>query len=268
MRTLPNAESEYRKNVWLWDEYDSDLEHRALEHQGLPFTKSWHYFDFYSRHLADLALESRQGRRAQPLRILEIGVWRGGSLELWRKYFGETAIVFGIDVDKGCAQIPGLNASVRIGSQIDELFLRSVVEEMGGIDIVIDDGSHLCGHVIKSFQVLFPLLAEGGFYFVEDLHTSYWPQWQGGLRRAGSSIEFFKDLIDVVNSDSFRSSPFRGERVDCPRDVQSVEFVDSAVLVRKGFRREAHILYGGVHDPEYLAAWSASAADWAGRSGN
>ncbi len=268
LRTRPNPESEYRKDPYLSACGDNDLGRLALTHDGLPFTKSWHYFDFYDRHLGGLAVESRDGKRSKPIRILEIGVWKGGSLQLWRKYFGQSAMIVGIDIDEACLELPEVGAVVRIGSQVDEEFLMTVVDEMGGVDIVIDDGSHQCAHVIKTFQTLFPLLAENGFYFVEDLHTSYWPQWQGGLRRPGSSIEFFKDLVDVVNSDSFRSNPLRGEEFDATRDVLSLEFGDSLVLVRKGSRQKAQILYGGVHDPKYLAAWSASAADWAGRSGN
>ena len=57
--------------------------------------------------------------------------------------------------------------------------MKSVVDEMGGLDIVIDDGSHINQHVIESFQILFPHLSRRGFYWIEDLHTSYWPRWGG-----------------------------------------------------------------------------------------
>ena len=155
----------------------------AVRHARQPFTKSWHYLDFYHERIGKLADESRLNTLDQPLRILEIGVWRGGSLQLWRDYFGDNAIIFGIDIEEACRELPGIGCEIRIGSQTDAVFLNRVVDEMGGVDIVIDDGSHMCADVVTSFQALWPRLSEGGFYFVEDLHTSYWPQWRGGLRR-------------------------------------------------------------------------------------
>lgn len=261
LRTQPRPEAEYRARIYRRRDAGNALEQFALSHSRQPFTKSWHYLNFYHERVGTLAEASRLNTLERPLRILEIGVWRGGSLQLWRDYFGDSAIIFGIDIDENCRELPGIGCEIRIGSQTDASFLSSVVEEMGGVDIVIDDGSHNCDDVIASFQALWPLLSERGCYFVEDLHTSYWPQWRGGLRRPGSSMEFFKDLADVVNADYFWRSPFRRSRVIHAEYVSSVEFADSLVLVRKNFRESAQIFYGGQHDPEYLAAWGASPED-------
>jgi len=258
LKTRPNPESQYRSRIHRSNTAENTLEADALAHSGHPFTKSWHYLEFYNDRLGGIAESSRNGTLPTPLRILEIGVWQGGSLQLWRKFFGESAVIFGVDIEESCLQIPDPGGVVRIGSQTDSDFLAKVVQEMGGVDIVIDDGSHRCGDVIESFHTLFPLMSQGGYYFVEDLHTSYWPQWQGGLRRPDTSIEFFKDLADVVNSDYFRKSPTRNGKVPEQRNIYSVEFVDSVSLVRKKRRESAQIFYGGVHDPEYLAFWGAS----------
>lgn len=261
LRTRPRPEAEYRTRIYRKAEAQNTLERFALRHSSQPFTKSWHYLNYYHERIGILAEQSRLGIREEPLRILEIGVWQGGSLQLWRDYFGETAIIFGIDIEEACLELSGIGCEIRIGSQTDARFLGNVVEEMGGVDIVIDDGSHRCGDVITSFCVLLPLLSEGGLYFVEDLHASYWPQCGGGLRRPGTSIEFFKDLADVVNSDYFRSPPLRRDLLPNPEYVSSVEFADSLVLVRKKFRESAQILYGGNHDTNYLAEWGAAPQD-------
>jgi len=258
LKTRPNSESQYRSRIHTSTTAQNSLEADALAHSGQPFTKSWHYLEFYNERLGEIAERSRNGSLPAPLRILEIGVWKGGSLQLWRKLFGESAIIYGIDIDEACLHLPDPGAVVRIGSQTDPKFLNRVVQEMGGVDIVIDDGSHRCKDVIDSFHALFPLMSQGGYYFVEDLHTSYWPQWQGGLRRPDTSIEFFKDFADVVNSDYFQKSPTRSGEVPEARSIYSVEFVDSIALVRKKMRKPAHIFYGGVHDPDYLAFWGAS----------
>ena len=119
---------------------------------------------------------------------------------MWRKYFGDQAIIYGIDVDETCRRFDAQAAQVRIGSQDDPAFLRSVVEEMGGLDFVLDDGSHHMAHIPVSLETLFPLLAEGGVYMIEDLHTAYWRGWGGGY---GSSRNFFR-YVDEIISDMHR----------------------------------------------------------------
>ena len=87
--------------------------------------------------------------------MLEIGVWKGGSLDMWRKFFGPDATLFGIDINPDCARSDGKSGSIRIGSQDDPEFLRGVAKEMGKLDIVLDDGSHIASHQRASFEALF-----------------------------------------------------------------------------------------------------------------
>jgi Methyltransferase domain len=157
-----------------------------------PIVHKWHhYLPIYDRYLTPW--------RGRPVRMLEIGVSRGGSMALWRKFLGPDAVLFGIDIDPGCAAFNGQAAEVRIGSQADPDFLRAVVEEMGGLDIVLDDGSHVSKHIRASLDTLYPLLADGGLYIIEDLHACYWGNFGGGYRRAGSFIEVVKEMIDDMH---------------------------------------------------------------------
>ncbi|HEX8351009.1 MAG TPA: class I SAM-dependent methyltransferase, partial [Hymenobacter sp.] len=163
------------------------LARQFSEKTGRGADKWLHYLPIYEAHFDRF--------RETDLRMLEIGVFNGGSLELWRGYFGAKATIFGIDIDQRCAELFDPPNQVRIGSQADCKFLRSVVHEMGGVDLVIDDGSHIAEHQRQSFDCLFPLLNDGGLYVIEDLHTSYWPgAYQGGYRRRGTAIEFVKLL--------------------------------------------------------------------------
>jgi hypothetical protein len=209
------------------------LEEIALNFQGLPFAKWWHYFASYDEELGSLARLSRAGDTPQPLKVLEIGVWKGGSLDLWRSYFGDSAVVFGIDLDPSCASLPVQGAEIRIGSQVDRGFLRSVVDEMGGVDVVIDDGSHVSSHVIESFRTLFPLLADGGVYVVEDLHASYWPWYGGGLRRKTSSVEALKTVIDAMHAQHFEADPGCGLADSSSFAVRKVAFYESMAFLWK-----------------------------------
>lgn len=158
------------------------------------------YLEHYATHFAHL--------RRRKLRLLEIGVGglddptRGGaSLRMWRTYFPR-AEIFGIDiVDKR------LHDEKRIktfqGSQDDESFLARVLDQTGPLDIIIDDGSHVSRHVIKSFEFLFPRMNEPGVYVVEDTQTSYWEGSYGGsaseLNRLDTTMGYFKNLVDGLN---------------------------------------------------------------------
>jgi 23S rRNA U2552 (ribose-2'-O)-methylase RlmE/FtsJ len=124
-----------------------------------------HYIPLYERYFSSF--------RGRKIRFLEIGVSHGGSLQMWRKYFGDDAIIFGIDIDAECEKYNGQAGQVRIGSQTDKNFLESVVKEMGGVDIVLDDGSHVMKHITTTLEYLFPSLTEVGVYMIEDLHTAY-----------------------------------------------------------------------------------------------
>jgi hypothetical protein len=89
------------------------------------------------------------------VKFLEIGIDEGGSLEVWRKYLGAQATVFGIDVNPACATRVDAPNQCRIGSQADLGFLRRIVEEMGGVDVVLDDGSHVAPHQLSVLQHYF-----------------------------------------------------------------------------------------------------------------
>lgn len=118
---------------------------------------------------------------------------------MWRRYFGEAAIIYGIDIKPGCKSLEGPSFQVRIGSQDDPSFLDSVIQEMGGVDVVLDDGSHQMAHIKTSLKCLFPKLNEGGIYFIEDLHTAYWPIFGGGYRSGSSFFNFIRELIDDMH---------------------------------------------------------------------
>lgn len=222
-----------RANVALPQHDEKGLAQLAISMRSNKFTKWWHYFEIYDFLFDSLAKQSRRNELPQPLRILEIGVWMGGSLQLWRKYFGELAIIFGIDIDEAAKHQGVYEAEIRIGSQTDPSFLKSVFDEMGGLDIVIDDGSHRSKDVITSLNALFPYLSEGGFYIIEDLHTSYWPNFGGGFKRPSSSIEVLKSIIDMLNQ------PYFGETANDKRlalssdDIGSIQFFDSVVVIKK-----------------------------------
>jgi hypothetical protein len=209
-----------------------------------PFLKWEHYFEIYDRLLQEF-LETRKKHSDSKVKFLEIGVDRGGSLRLWEKLLEGQADIFGIDINPKCAEIENVGAIVRIGSQDDAEFLKKVVAEMGKLHIVLDDGSHASRHIIKSFQTLFPIMEENGMYIIEDVHASYWNYWGlgGGLRRRKSAIEYFKLKVDELHQPYFRVKARARYFKESPiEDIDSIEFFDSIIVIRKGKKRSTPTL--------------------------
>lgn len=158
---------------------------------------------------------------------------------MWKQYLGPLATIVGLDIRPECAAFEEEQIHIRIGDQADSAFLRSVVDEFGVPDIVLDDGSHVMSHIRASFEALYPLMRPRSVYFVEDLHTAYWDEYEGGLRRPGSFIEHCKDMIDGLNAEHTRGAV---PETEFSRNTISMHFYDSIAVFEKGS-------YGRKHAP-------------------
>lgn len=172
--------------------FEGDLLDIYAGNDGVKVHKWHHYLPLYDRYFSRY--------RGTAVKFLEIGVNNGGSLQMWRRYLGPDAILCGIDINPDCAQYDGQSGMVRIGSQDDPDFLAQVVAELGGVDVVLDDGSHRMPHVDKSLRVLFPMLTDGGTYMIEDLHTAYYPRFGGGFRAPGNFFNTLRHMVDDMHS--------------------------------------------------------------------
>ena len=135
--------------------------------------------------------------RDREITLLEIGVAGGASLRMWEEYFPRARII-GIDFEPQCLAHQGGRRQVIIGSAADPHFLNRSVESIGSpLDIIIDDGSHLMRDQQTAFSTLFPHIRPGGWYVVEDLETSYYPKFGGGVPGMdGTMIAYLKSLLD------------------------------------------------------------------------
>ena len=198
--------------------------HTYFKNNDKRLIDKWiHYFKAYENHFSRF--------RNKEVVILEIGVYHGGSLQLWKNYFGPKAKIYGIDINPDCKALEEENIKIFIGSQSDRNFLRQVKKEIPAVDILIDDGGHTMIQQIVSFEELFDLVKEDGVYLCEDIHTSYWSQYGGGHKRRGSFIEYAKNWIDDLNAyhseqKSLQVSPFT-------KVVESIHFYDSMVFIEK-----------------------------------
>lgn len=150
---------------------------------------------------------------------------------MWKAYFPKS-IIYGLDVyDKSPIQEPRIKTFC--GSQNDPVLLRHIADEIGTIDIVIDDGSHINEHVITSFMTLFPLLEQNGIYVIEDLQTSYWPHFGGmiqGLPASATSVSMLKTLVDGLN---YQFIPGRSPSY-LDKNIISIHFCPGIAFVLKG----------------------------------
>jgi hypothetical protein len=181
-----------RRFAALWNAR-SELERMAALHRGHVMNKWKHYFEIYDRHFARF--------RDREITLLEIGVAGGGSLDLWRRYFGPKARLIGLDINPDCKRFESTDTRIFIGSQGDAAYLEELAAKIGPIDILIDDGSHRFDHQLVTFRTLFKHIREDGIYACEDLHTSYAAEeFGGGVRKPGTYMEFLKELIDELNA--------------------------------------------------------------------
>lgn len=180
--------------------------------------KAEHYLPIY-----DFFFEKEQEK---PLNLLEIGVGWGGSLYTWVEYFPKGSIT-AIDNNPKRKQFEEGKIKIFIGDQADAEFLKSVNTQTGPYDIIIDDGGHMMQQQIISFQTLFPLLKDGGYYVIEDWQTSYLPKYFDGGQR---TVEMLKDLIDGLNigTDPNVQPSYYSQ------NIVSLHFYNGIAFIRKG----------------------------------
>ena len=199
----------------LWSEFLGNR-HRTIN-------KWAHYFPAYEAHLSRFV--------NRPVFFFEIGSGRGGSAQMWKRYLGPHAQIVSIDINPECRNFEEDQIAFRTGSQSDLAFLAKVLEEFGTPNIVLDDGSHRMSDVVETFKFLYPRTAADGVYIVEDLHTAYWTEFGGGLKREGTFIEICKNLIDELNADWTRGAL---APTDFTRSTLSMQFYDSMVVFERG----------------------------------
>jgi SAM-dependent methyltransferase len=199
----------------LWSDFQTNDQH---------IIHKWkHYFPAYERHFAKFVNTD--------VVFLEIGCGQGGSLQMWKRFLGPYARIVGIDLRPECKEFAEDQIDIRIGDQSDKTFLLDVCKEFGVPDVVLDDGSHVMSHIHASFSALYPQLPRNGVYMVEDLHTAYWSEFEGGLERKESFIETCKHLIDELNADHSRGAL---PATEFSRNTLSIHFYDSIVVFEKG----------------------------------
>ncbi len=203
-------------------------------------TDKWNYH-WYAQHYEDLL----RRRRRERLNLLEIGIGSyenprkgGNSLRMWADYL-PNARIFAVDIFDKSPHDRGRIKTFR-GSQADPVFLDKVVSEIGKLDVIIDDGSHTNEHILFTFHHMFPRLAEGGLYVVEDTQTYYWPEYGGNetdRSDPSTAMGYFKSLTDGLNWEEFRGG-YQPTYFD--QNIKSMGFYHNMVVIREGDNQEEY----------------------------
>ena len=152
-------------------------------------TKYKKYFDVY-----DELFKKFVNRK---ITIVEIGTLNGGSLFMWREYFGNKAKIIGIDLNPKTKQLEKYGFKIFNGDQSNKNFWKKFFRTVGKVDIIIDDGGHT--NIQQSLTTVYtvPHIKNGGMLLVEDTHSNYQKEFQNPSKY--SFINFSKKIIDDVN---------------------------------------------------------------------
>ena len=244
---------------------DQSLLHKLLKDAGSD--KSFHHG--YTRFYAPLF----EPLRAKRLRLVEIGVEEGRSMKAWQLFFPNASHIYGIGfgnfqaagsgprecfADVHTRAATGVPCALYQGDQSSQAFLDKFVQSTGGnLDVVIDDGSHVPSHQRLTFERLFPAVAPGGLYAIEDIETSYWtrmnrPMYGYSLKNETSIVEHFKAVADAINRE-FRYGD-GGGLSPLPavyNSVSTIMFAHNLIVLRKqlpGESRYSDRKYRFYHD--------------------
>jgi len=208
------------------------------------------YFPVYERLFGPL--------RERAISLLEIGVQNGGSLETWSAYFPHATHIVGCDIEPACAELkyedPRIEVVVGNANAAD--VRTRILSACPAFDIVIDDGSHRSRDILNSFLGYFGVLNDDGLYIVEDTHALYRHVPGGGILSRTSALEFFKLCAELTNLEHWADdlapetlfSTFLPSGVPSwfqAGIIESVEFRNSMVIVRRGLAKRGERIVGG-----------------------
>ena len=169
-------------------------------------------------------------------------------MEVWGRYFPNAKVLIGCDINPNCRALvyDDPRISVVVGDANTESTTAEILDKSDVFDIIIDDGSHRSSDIVKTFSNYFHVLVDDGVFAAEDLHCSYWREFEGGLYAPYSALSFFKRLADIVGQEHWgvqKTGPELlcgfSERYGATFEdvwlahIHSVEFINSMCIIRK-----------------------------------
>ena len=148
------------------------------------------YFDTYENLFREF--------KNKPITFVEVGIFGGGSLFMWKKYFHPKSRIIGIDLNPKSKSYEKYGFEIFIGDQEDEYFWKNFYKKEGKIDILLDDGGHTDLQQTQTLISSVNKVKENGLIVIEDVHTSYFTEF--GNPSSYSFVNYSKKIIDLINS--------------------------------------------------------------------
>ena len=181
--------------------------------------KHLNYFDVYDDLFKDYI--------DKEIIFVEIGVLNGGSLFMWRDYFGPKARIIGIDLNPAAKKFEKDGFEIFIGDQEKPEFLNDFFKKIGKIDILLDDGGHTNNQQIVTTLNSIENIKDGGLLIIEDTHASYMKEF--GNPSENSFVNFSKKNIDYIN---FRFPNIGEIKEIFYQNVFSITFFESIICYK------------------------------------
>ena len=161
--------------------------------------------------------------------LVEIGVGDGGSLFMWRSFFGNKCRVIGIELNPEAKKLKKNGFEIYIGDQSDKKFWKKFYKKVGKIDLLIDDGGHTNIQQITTLVESFKNIRDGGMIIIEDTHTSFMKKKGFGNPSKYSLINFSSSIIENLH----RRNPNLIKKMnDFSKKIHSIEYFDSIVVFK------------------------------------
>ena len=183
-----------------------------LNNKNRGMTKFIHYLHNYQNYFSYL------NKTKKKIKILEIGVFSGGSLDMYKKFFGINKIqIIGIDIDKECLKFNDKITKIEIGDQEDIKFLNKIKRKYSKFDLIIDDGGHTYEQQKTSFEYLYPNLSDGGIYIIEDVSHRF--------------LNYISGFLSEFNTIDMSKNPPKTKNIQ--KEIMITEIMPNCIVIRK-----------------------------------
>lgn len=162
--------------------------------------------------------------RNKPITFVEVGIHNGGSLFMWRNFFGDNARIIGVDLNPNVKELEKYGFEIFIGNQCDNSFWKNFYKDVGNVDVLLDDGGHTYEQQIKTVINSVNCINDGGMIIVEDTHTSYFRNF--GYPSRYTFIKWAHKISDNINARFEKVSIKKPKFKD---SIYSIEFFESIV---------------------------------------
>ncbi len=166
--------------------------------------------------------------------FVEIGVGNGGSLFMWKKFFGPKAKIIGVELNPNAKKLQKFGFNIEIGDQSDPNFWKKFYRKFGKIDILLDDGGHRNIQQITTFMESYEHIKPNGMIIIEDTHTSFMKK--KGFKNPSdySFINFSKLIVESLH----RRNPSLNKKPNKLSDrIESIFYYDSIVSINFGSKK-------------------------------